>query len=455
MTRRRSSHVAALLAALLAGLVIRLATLTLPGTEDVAVWKTWSAGASRDVTSVYGVGGSPPVRGIVKWKSRSTTVDYPPGTLYVLALIGHGYRSSNADFDDSIYLTAAIKLVTLLLDVCTCVFVWALARRFAGEAFAGAAAVGYWLNPATLMDGAVLGYLDPWMTAPALAALLAADAGLPLLCGAAVATAILVKAQAVFVVPVAALLLWHAAERPWRSSALALTAFGGVACAALAPFALRGALPNVAQGVGSLMHHDMLSGTAANAWWLVTWLLRAAYAVKDLGRWAAWTMTVRILGISRVIALGYPNPRPLATALVVLASVWALYRAHVAAARGATPAVIVAAGAFVVHAYFVLGVQVHENHLFLAIPLLAVSAAALPHLRGSLAAVSGIAALNLLLFYGIGRGFPLPPRHVTVIDATVILAALNVMALWRHGAALSAICESSGRYDRASPGGWD
>ena len=451
MTRRRTS----LVAALLAGLVIRLATLTLPGTEDVLVWKTWSYGASNDVTSVYGVGGSPPERGVVTWKSRRTTVDYPPGTLYVLGLVGRGYRSGNAAFEDSDYLTAAIKLVTLLLDACTCAFVWALARRFAGDAFAGAAAIGYWLNPATLLDGAVLGYLDPWMTAPALAALLAADAGLALVAGAALAAAILVKAQAVFVAPVAALLLWHAADRPWRSTAVGLGGFSGVAMAALAPFALRGAMPNVVQGVSSLLHHDMLSGTAANFWWVVTWLLRAAYAVKDLGRWAAWTMTVRILGISRVVALGYPNPRPFAIGAVVLAGLWALYRANAAVRRGASPAVIVAAGAFLVHAYFVLGVQVHENHLFLAIPLLAVSAAALPQLRGMLAAVSGIAAANLFLFYGIGRGFPLPPRHITVIDATVVLAALNVMALWWHGAELSVTCESSGRYDRASPAEWD
>ena len=443
----------ALVLALLAGLAIRLATLRLPGTEDVLVWKTWSYGASEDLTSIYGVGGSPPHRGVITWKTRSTTVDYPPGTLYLLSIVGRAYRASDPSFADSPLLTTLIKLLTLLFDACTCVLVWTLAGRFADRRLAATAAVGYWLNPATLMNGAVLGYLDPWMTAPALAALVAADTGLSVPCGAALAAAVLVKAQAIFVAPVAALLLWHASPRGWRSAAAAVAGFAAIACVGLAPFASRGALPNVVQGVGSMMRHDMLSGTAANLWWLVTWILRAAYAVKDLGRLAAWTMTVRILGISRVVALGYPNPRLLAGALVALAGAWALLRAQGAAARGATPAVIVAAGAFVVHAYFVLGVQVHENHLFLAVPLLAVAAAALPLYRGTLAAVSAIAALNLFLFYGIGRGFPLPPRHFTVIDATVVLSAVNVIALWWHAEALSAICESSGRYDPASPGG--
>ncbi|HTI36105.1 MAG TPA: hypothetical protein VL484_00990 [Vicinamibacterales bacterium] len=441
------------MAAFLAGLVIRVATLTLPGTEDVLVWKTWSYGASSDVTSIYGVGGSPPRRGVITWGTRNTTVDYPPGTPYLLAIVGRAYRAADPSFADSALLTGSIKLLTLLFDACTCVLLWALASRFAGPRVAAAAAVGYWLNPATLMDGAVLGYLDPWMTAPALAALVAADTGLALPCGAALAAAVLIKAQAVLVAPVAALLLWHAAARRWRSFLLASTGFAVIACLALVPFALRGALPNVAQGVTALVRHDMLSGTAANLWWLITWMLRAAYAVKDLGRWAAWTMTVRILGISRVVALGYPNPRLLAGSIVAVAGAWAFFRAHAAAARGVTPAVIVAAGAFAVHAYFVLGVQVHENHLFLAVPLLAVSAAALPQYRATLAAISAISALNLFLFYGIGRGFPLPPRHFTVVDATVVLSALNVIALWHHAGTLSATCESSGRYDRASPGG--
>jgi hypothetical protein len=431
----------ALLAALLVGLAVRLATLTLPGTEDVMVWKTWSYAASHEVTSMYGVGGSPPRRALVQWKTRYTTVDYPPGTLYLLGLVGRAYRIEDPSFTDSAALTAAIKLATLVFDACTCGLVWLLTRRFTNHGLAAAAAIGYWLSPGTLMDGAVLGYLDPWMTAPALAALVLADVGMGSLCGAAIAAAALVKLQAIFIAPVALLLLWHASGRPWRSTVAAALGAASVAVAGVAPFASRGALPNLAQGVGSLLHHDMLSGTAANLWWLVTWALRAAYAVHDLGRWAAWTMTVKILGISRVEALGYPNPRLVATALVVLAAAWALLRAHHAVARGATRAVIIGAGAFIVHAYFTLGVQVHENHLFLAIPLLAVSAAALPHYRGTLLAAGLILALNLFLFYGVGRGYPLPPRNFTVIDATVILAVANLAALWRHAGALSVACD--------------
>jgi hypothetical protein len=176
----------------------------------------------------------------------------------------------------------------------------------------------------------------------------------------------------------------------------------------------------------------MLSATAANLWWIVTWLLRASYAIKDLGAWAAWTMIVRILGISRVVALGYPNPRPIGAALAGAVMLWAYWRAR----RGPLP-MILAAGALATHAYFVLAVQVHENHLYLAIPLLAAAASALPRLRGPLYATSAVFALNLFLFYGIGRGFRLPPRGFTVIDATVVLSFVSVGVFVWHAVRFS------------------
>jgi hypothetical protein len=138
-------------------------------------------------------------------------------------------------------------------------------------------------------------------------------------------------------------------------------------------------------------------------------------------------MRVPILGISRVTALGYPNPRPIAAAAAGAVILWAFWRA-----RHASAPIVLAAGALAVHAQFVLQVQVHENHLYLAIPLLAAAAAVLPRLRGPLYLVSAVSFLNLYLFYGFGRGFPLPSRAVTIVDATVVLSFLNVGALVWH-----------------------
>ncbi len=202
------------------------------------------------------------------------------------------------------------------------------------------------------------------------------------------------------------------------------------------PFILRGALPNLAQGVGSLLRHDMLSATAANVWWVITWLLRASYAVADLGAWTAWTMPVRILGVRRFMELGYPNPRPIGAALVLGAAAWAFYRARLALARGGSPVFVLAAGAFALHAYFMLAVQVHENHLFLALPLLAAVAAVDPRYRAVAGATSAVMVLNLLLFYGIGRDLRPLPRTATIIDATALLAIVHVVVFIWHGRVL-------------------
>ena len=91
------------------------------------------------------------------------------------------------------------------------------------------------------------------------------------------------------------------------------------------------------------------------------------------------------------------------------------------------------------HAYFVVGVQVHENHLYLAVPLLAAAAAVHRQLRAVFFGVSVIFALNLLLFFGIGRGFPLPPRNFSIVDSTILLAGANCILLLIHARRLAAI----------------
>jgi hypothetical protein len=426
---------------LLAGLLLRAAALPLAGTEDVQVWKTWSYGAVHGITSMYGLGGQPPVRGVVSWGEARTTVDYPPGTLAGLALAGYAYRLLDPSFADSRLLTAVIKLAIVAMDAVACWLLWVLAGRMAGESVARMAAIFYWLNPAVILDGAVLGYLDPWMLVPILAALIAASGGAAALCGTALAIGILIKLQAVFAVPVAALLLWHVSPRPIRASAVAAGTALVVLTVALLPFMLRGALPNVVQGVGSLLRQDMLSATAANLWWIVTWLLRASYAAPDLGEWTAWTMPVRILGIRRFMELGYPNPRPIGMALVAVAAAWGFYRARRVVTRGSSPVLLLAAGAFALHAYFLLAVQVHENHLFLALPLLAAAAASSVRYRAVAGAVSVAVALNLLLFYGIGRDLRALPRSATIIDATVLLSFAQVVVFMWHGRVLQVVTQ--------------
>ncbi len=430
MTRR-----GAFAAALCLGLILRLAALPLPGTEDVGTWKIWAFGASRHITHVYGIGGSPPVRGVLSWQSLETTVDYPPAALYVLAVVGLAYRQIDPAFADGPALTTAVKIPGLVCGIgLTLLLAWTT-RRVTGDARASRwVALAYWLNPASVINAEVLGYLDPLMMLPGIAAFVLLHLGAAETAGLALALAIMMKPQAILLAPAFALAAWHTGGMRGTGRAAAGGALGMVAL--ILPFAAVGALPNMWLAFGSFYaRRDILSGYAANIWWIANYGLRAYYQIPRLGFPHAFFVEVRrIMAVSTFQEVGLPNPRPFAGAAVAATAGWGLWRLRHATDLGAH----LLAAAFVVHAYFVLGVGVHEHHMMLAVPLLCLAAALRPSLRPLFYVVSVIVALNMNLFYGIGmgRGYSVP-RLLLGVDLTVILSVANVAALVWHARILS------------------
>ena len=430
MTRR-----GAFAAALIFGLLVRLTALPLPGTEDVTTWKIWAFGASRHVTHMYGVGGTPPVRGVVNWGSLETTVDYPPAALYVLALVGLAYRQMDPAFADRPALTAAVKIPGLLCGIgLTLLLAWTT-RRITGSARAGRwAALAYWLNPATVINGEVLGYLDPLMMLPGIGAFVLLHLGAAESAGLALSTAILMKPQGILLVPAFALAAWHTggARAMLRAAAAGILA----TVALMLPFAAIGALPNMWLAFGSFYaRRNILSGYAANVWWIANYALRAYYQIPRLGFPHAFFVEVRrIMAVTTFQEVGLPNPRPFASAAVAATAGWGLWRLR----HSSDLAAHLLAAAFVVHAFFVLGVGVHEHHMMLAVPLLALAAALRRSLRPVFYVVSAIVALNMNLFYGIGMGIGYSiPRLLLGLDLTVILSVANIAALIWHARIVS------------------
>lgn len=420
---------------LAAATLVRVAALPLPGTEDVGSWKIWSHAAARDVTTVYGVGGDPPTRGVVQWGERHTTVDYPPVALYELALVGLVYERVSPGFPDGWQLVAWLKLPGLLAGAGLTALLFTAVRRLTGQlAPAQWVAVGFWANPATVLNAEVLGYLDPLMMLPAVAALVLASSGWPTLAGASLALAVLTKPQGILVAPALGLLAWHRGSlRGLLRMSLGVTTAASVA---LLPFALAGALPNMWLAFGAFYaRRDTLAGYAANFWWIVTWALRAWYSVGTFGFPKAFLLPVRrILAVSRVRELGFPNPRPFGTVATLAACGLMAWRVR----RASDLAVLAGFAAFTVHAFFVLSVGVHEHHLVLAVPLLALAAALRVSLRPVFYAVSAIVFFNLNVFYGISPGWGWAvPRTLTPVDLSVLLALANCIALVWHGRVLA------------------
>jgi hypothetical protein len=432
---------------LLVGL-IRLAALPLPGTEDTGTWKIWMFAASNAVTSVYGVGGNPPIRGILEWQDLKTTVDYPPVALYELGIAGRMYRWLDPAFAEGVPLTIATKLPGLAAGIGLTALLWWVVRRHTGSpAAAGWAAIAYWANPATILNGEALGYLDPLMMLPAVGVLVLLHEGWPSLAGGAFALAMLTKPQGILLAPMVALAAWRLGGV--RTMLAVGTGFAASALAIVLPFAAAGALPNMWLAFGSFYgRRNILSGNAANVWWIVTYVLRAWYQVPRVGFVAAYLAPVRrILALTTMEEIGLPNPRPVGVLAIAATTGWALWRL-----RHARDLAVHALGAaFVVHAFFVLGVGVHEHHMMLAIPLLALAAALRPGLRPLFYAISAIVALNMNVFYGLGYGFGWAiPRRITLIDLSVVLSIANVAALVWHGRILAREAAGVGSPDHRS-----
>jgi hypothetical protein len=421
----------------IAGVVLaaRLAALPWPGTGDMDVWKVWSYGASEDPLGVYGLGGTPPERRLLTYERTSLPVDYPPLAMYESALVGTVYRALFPDFPNDWRLNVAVKLPGLFAGLAlTAGLFWSVAR-LTGRAAAGEmAALAVWANPATILNAEVLGYLDPLMMLPSVMALACLHLDAPILAGALMAAGLLTKPQALLVGPAFLVAAWHTGGRRHITIA-GITGAAWLVVGAL-PYLLVGALPNMLQAFGSWQaRRDIVSGNAANVWWIATWLARGYNMIPDRGFPSAYFQEVRrILAISSWTEMGLPNPRPIGTALVLAALAWAVWRTW----RSPRPAVHFAFAAFTVQAFFVLGVSVHEQHLMLAVPLLGVAAALDATFWGVLVAVSLVCALNLNVFYGLGRGLGWAlPRMVTPIDISVLLALASVATLIWHGRVLA------------------
>ena len=413
--------------ALVLGLVIRVATLLLPGHDDVVTWKIWSFAASRDVTTMYGVGGTPPTRGVVTWGDQQSTVDYPPFFLYEYAIVGRIYRALFPAYPDTLALLVAVKLPVLAANMGLTALLYVVVRRLSSRDEAAQwAALAYWLNPATIFGGEMLGYVDPLYFLPALAGLALAHVGRPWWAGVMVAVAVATKPQGILIGPAFALALWHAGGP--AAIARAGATFCGTLALILLPFSMKHALPNMWLAFGSFdARRDTMSAYAANIGWIVNWALRGRLGLHDWGFPGAFLRQVpRPLSITRFRELGHPDPRPVAKSAVIGAIVWAMWVTR----RSRDLGIVSALGAFTVHAFFVLSANMHEHHQLFEVPLLVVAAALRPRFRPLLVAVSAIVALNINYIYGAGLGMGWRmPRMITGVDLSVIVAFVNVGVL--------------------------
>jgi hypothetical protein len=388
------------------GGAIRFLALPLPGTTDTPIFTVWARyAAAEGVGGLYGTGGVYPERRVLDLDGVHTKIDYPPLALHELGLAGRIARWTSQG--------TAIKLVTIAFEAALAMLVYATARRWQRtQDEAAGAALALWLNPASIMIAAVLGYVDPLFVLPAVGALAGAVAGHPAVAGALMAAACLTKPQAILIAPAVALAIWNTgdARQAYGRFVSAGAAVAAVSVFLVLPVVARGGALNMLWALGSLLRDPWLSGNSASLWTIV--MAMKTPVPIDGARAAGALLTVGTIGM-------------------------ATWRAR--AARDVW--LLAALGAFAVHAYATLAVAVHENHLYAAAPLLALTVAARRRFAGVFAAVSAIVAMNLYLAYGFGVGVGhVAPQTIDGIDTLVLLAVANAVVFAWHFVVLNAEC---------------
>jgi putative flippase GtrA len=398
---RRVQRVHPLAWLLLAGILVRLPMVLIHGYWwDIELFARWAAtGAQQGLLAALYL----------------PEMDYV-GYNYVLTALGYLYTllASPADLAVDPVFARVLKLPALAGDLLCVILLYHLGSRIEPSAppdrarrsglLAGAL---YAFNPAVLYDSAYWGQVDSLVTAAMLAAIALAFARRPAIAGMVMAVGFLVKPQPILLLPLVVWLGWRWSG-PWGLGRGLLGGFGTFALGVLY-FWLEGAGQQVRTIYRMLFETgEQISVSAWNGWWVVYRARAWTYpsdvvlasgplevSIKDLSN--------LLLGLAVVVVIAFLGRRP------------TLHRAMVGAA-------------FLVLAFYMLPMKMHERYLF---PLFAMLAPVAVIQGRWLTLYVLLAATFVLNLYAI---FPFPPvirpegtHRFIAAPADVVVSTINVL----------------------------
>lgn len=326
---------------IVAGLVIRAAVMFHPGhREDLRLFEGWAEkGATHGVLNIY----DPALPGIQP--------DYPPLLLFVYTAAGETAGALQGHFRDSELFVGVIKLPALIADVVIACMLVACGTLVATRYHGIIAAALYFILPASWLDSAVWGQMDPIYAALVLWMFVAAGKGRFVMAGVAAGLAAGSKFQVVAFLPMLAVIAAASGSQALRKG---LTSFGLTLAAAFLPFIIVGQFENVlhayTHAVGA---YGVLSVDAFNMWQL--FFGESARSISDLH--AAGGLSYRTWSLI-VFAAGL---------VVAMAAVWrearrpGISRLDLALRAAAVTSLI----------FFIFPTEIHDRYLF---PFLALAA---------------------------------------------------------------------------------
>jgi hypothetical protein len=296
---------------------------------------------------------------------------YPPVTLLTFRAAGALYQQGvdpTFDLDRALAsheLSVLLRLQALFFHLLVGLAVLLVARHAVSFAAAYVAMLAYLFNPGAIFDVAQWGQPDPvfglfvllalaaaaWGVGPQPAARDALSPRAAALAGLCIVVAAFAKPQAWVFLPLVGGLVWRRGGLP---GVVAAGAAGAIAALVVAFPYLRhgtlGELVGLPRAIGSVM--PVVTANAHDVWWLLS---------HGAARWP----------LDQEPLVGPISYRLAAVALVGVFALLALARAL----RAPSFAAAFAAGAYTGFGFFMAMTQVHENHMYVVFPLLAVAAA--------------------------------------------------------------------------------
>ncbi len=401
----------------LVGALVRISLLEQPGfPADIAHFKRWGLFAvEHGLFRVY----------------ELPAINHPPLSALLWWCVAHLARLINPAFGlqdpglatalDSVGYTMLVKGPACIADLLIGVLVYRWARRTAGSGWAVAVAAMILLHPALIYDSAWWGQVDSILALGLLVAFMAASVGQVRRSAVIYALTVLVKTQAMILLPVFALLQWQ--RNGLRQALHGSEVLISVLVLAILPFLLVAPGGHVfrssgqgggIQGIGSFGTGARPTNSAYNIWWLTVG--PEAREQSDLA--PAWGDVPR-----RVVGLAGFG------VVYALALIW-LWR------RGPQEWPVVAIAVYA--SFFVLPTQIHERYLLPFFPLMVIAMTYHRRLLVWFVGWSLTFTANLLHVGGLA-GLPcgecidsvlqiLTPNRIAAIN--VVLWATLLIVLW-------------------------
>jgi len=357
------------------------------GTQNTRYFQEWIAGfVHGDFFSLYHV---VPNHGALQ--ADNLTVPYPPFSLYLLGIVAKILIFFGGEFH-SVFLIAS-NLTSVLFTLAT-----ALLLYYWGQKRAILSPTWYLLTPAVFLISPILGYQDSIMSFFILGALLAAEADKYFLAGACASLAIFSKQLAVM--PMFGLGLLLLLTIQWRVIIKTVVGFVVTTLVILSPFIATGTLAAYfhAQALASV--HTMMSAQNPNFPWLISLFSRiTTHGLFSEESYSSLPYQIENQAPRQKIYLSFA----LLTISIIIT--YLLFWSRKIGIKQISPLYM---GAVSISAYNLFSFGVHENHVFMLIPILFALANNEPNKRIYLAASTAL-GINLLSTGGLGQTFTFFP----------------------------------------------